>query len=107
VLDSICFVIILRHFGSPGEEDNEMILIMMCCIYGMCNIYWIHWSLTLRHRLPEYMSVYLKDAAFGIGSHIATKAKHVGSYALEAVKELPRSTLPMTVDDVTEPRRRN
>ena len=79
---------------------------MMCCIYGMCNIYWIHWSITLRHRLPKYMGVYLKDAALGVGSHIANKAKNAGSYALEAVKELPRNTLPMSVDDVTEPRRR-
>jgi hypothetical protein len=106
ILDIVCFFIVLKHFGVPGEEDNEMILIMMSCIYGMCNLYWIHWSLTLKHRLPEYMSVYLKDAALGVGSHIAKAARNTGSYALEAVKELPRSTLPMSVDDVTEPRRR-
>lgn len=95
LLDFTCFIIVLKHFGTPGEEDNEMILIILNSIFGVCNIYWVHWAMTLRHRLPEYMSHYLTDGALGMGSLIAKKAKTVGRYAAEGVKQASRSTLPI------------
>ena len=93
VLDFVCFVLVLKHFGTPGEEDNEMILIILNSIFAICNIYWVHWTLTLRHRLPEYMSFYLTDGMLGFGSLITKKAKNFGKHAKEGVMQMSKDSM--------------
>lgn len=65
-LDFICLMITLKHFGVKGEEDSEMILVMLNLIFIFMNVYWIHWCFNLREHLPEYMGDYLANGAIGL-----------------------------------------
>ena len=40
-LDFIVLVTILMHFGRTGEEDNEMILLLLFIVNVVCTIQWL------------------------------------------------------------------
>lgn len=40
-LDFIGACIILQHYGNPGEEDAEVILLMICVTFFLCNAKWV------------------------------------------------------------------
>ena len=43
-LDFIVLVSILVSFGNPGEEDNEMILLLLFVINIVCTIQWLSFA---------------------------------------------------------------
>ena len=63
LMDFVNLMIVLGHFGNPGEEDREMILLMLSIVFFGCNVYWVIWSYQLSDRFPEYISEHLKDAS--------------------------------------------
>ena len=40
-LDFIVLVTILMHFGRTGEEDNEMILLLLFIVNVVCTVQWL------------------------------------------------------------------
>ena len=85
-LDFICLMLTLNHFGVKGEEDSEMILVILNLVFLLLNVYWIQWVLSLRDHLPQYMSNYLANGALGLGIEMTEKTKKIGGIAASGFK---------------------
>lgn len=76
-LDFIGACIILQHYGNPGEEDAEVILLMICVTFFLCNAKWVSFLFQVHDKFPRYISILIHDAILGIGGKIQTKMSQV------------------------------
>ena len=60
----------LKYFGTPGEEESEMVLLLLTLVYLGSDIYWFTWVFNLKEKLPEYISKYVFDFIMGVGGQI-------------------------------------
>ena len=78
LLDFIGAAIILKHFGNPGEEDAEVILLMICVTFFLCNAKWVSFLFQVHDKFPRYISILIHDAILGLGDKIQAKMSQVG-----------------------------
>ena len=77
-LDFVGAAIILQHYGNPGEEDAEVILLLLCVTFFVCNAKWISFLFQIQDKFPRYISILIHDAILGLGDKINTKMSQVG-----------------------------
>lgn len=65
--DAVLLCIILYRYGNPGEEDAEMILLLLWVANVLLSSQWMIFGVHLRHRLPEHIGDVLMDGAFAVG----------------------------------------
>ena len=73
ILDFINFIIIYYHFGEPGEEYQEMMLMLLALVYFSTNLLWVGFVCMLRRRFPPYMVEYAVQMFFSAGARLEEK----------------------------------
>ena len=73
ILDFINFIIIYYHFGEPGEEYQEMMLMFLALAYLSSTLLWAGLVCMLRRRFPDYMNKYAVDMLFSAGHMVEEK----------------------------------
>jgi hypothetical protein len=61
---------IVSYFGEEGEEDFEMIMIILLVINVLCTFYFFCWAFGIKNRVPDYMGKLMQDGAFGLSFFI-------------------------------------
>lgn len=73
IFDFFNFIVILAHFGRPGEEYQEITLMLLATIFGATNMYWFGYAFLLQYKFPAYISKYLLEAVRPFGVVIEKK----------------------------------
>lgn len=73
ILDFINFIIIYYHFGRPGEEYQEMMLMLLALVYFGTNLVWVGFVCMLRKRFPDYIAKYAAQMFFSAGARLEEK----------------------------------
>jgi len=73
ILDFINFLIIYYHFGEPGEEYQEMMLMLLALVYLGTNLLWVGFVCMLRRRFPDYINKYAVQMFFSAGAMVEEK----------------------------------
>ena len=56
LFDSIAFCIVLGRYGTPGDENAEMVLFMIVVVMMVCNFAWTRLVWSARAQLPDYIA---------------------------------------------------
>lgn len=73
IFDFFNFIVVLAHFGRPGEEYKEITLMLLATIFGATNMYWFGYAFLLQKKFPHYISKYLMEAVRPFGVMIEKK----------------------------------
>jgi hypothetical protein len=61
------FFVLMKNYGTPGEEDAEMILLLILIVYVICSLQWLSFAIQIKYRLPEHIGKMFFDAAMSFG----------------------------------------
>ena len=75
LFDFFVLFVVLKHFGDPGDEAAEMVLLMLNITFFLCTFVWASFVVQLKYRVPDYIGKLLMDAMFGFSKHVLKEGK--------------------------------
>ena len=73
ILDSINFLICLKHFGVAGQEYEEITLLILTIFLYATNIYWTGYISLLYYKFPSYITQSINSLMTGAGTKFNDK----------------------------------
>ena len=92
LLDMGALMVILSYFGVKGEENSEMVLLLINLAFLYCTYLWISFICQLEHRLPASIAQVIKHAALGYAVQFKTNAADNLGKANRKAKEKEKKT---------------
>ena len=69
----LVFILMIKNYGTPGEEDAEMILFLVWLFYVGASLKWITFAYQVKKSLPEKIGNMFYEGALKFGDdHLAT-----------------------------------
>ena len=59
IFDFFNFIVVLSYFGRPGEEYQEITMMLLAAVFTGTNMYWFGYCALMQRKFPPYIYKYV------------------------------------------------